>query len=154
MRHNRNWVSAAMTVALIGSVVGLAGFGWSHHHGCHSDKFLQMIVGAHVDEVLDDLKATPEQRAQINQLKDGLTADFKAIHDGHQTLLTALVQQFPSDRLDAASIDADSDSLVKAHEKLQQDLRNAVVQVHNVLTPAQRQQVASKLQDQLAGCSK
>jgi Spy/CpxP family protein refolding chaperone len=154
MRSERRWINAALAAALLGSVIGLAGFGWSHRHGCHGEKFLQRMVDAHLEETLDDLKATPEQRAQINQLKTGLVADFQALHDGHQSLLTSLSQQFSSDRLDAATLDANSDSLLKAHDQLRLDLRNAVVRVHDLLTPEQRQQVAAKLQEHSARCSK
>jgi protein CpxP len=150
----RNWMNAALAVGLIGSLVGLAGFAWGHGHGCHGGKFFQKMMDAHLEEVLDDLKATPEQRQQITQLKVGLTSDFQGMQDSRKALLTSLAQQFPSERLDTASLDSAADPLVKSQEKLRQDIREAVVQIHDLLTPTQRQQVASKIQEHLAGCAK
>jgi protein CpxP len=153
MRFNRNWLNAALAVGLIGSVVGLAGFAWGHG-GCHSGKFFQKMVDAHLEEVLDDLKATPEQRQQITQLKVGLVSDFQAMQDGRKALMTTLAQEFPGDQLNAAAIDSAADPLVKAHDRLRLDLRDAVVQLHGILTPTQRQQLASKIQEHLSNCSK
>jgi Spy/CpxP family protein refolding chaperone len=147
------WTNVALGLGLIGATVGLAA--WGHGPGgCHSGKFMQRMMDAHVEEALDDLKATPEQRQQVNQLKVGLMADFQAMHESRKTLMTSLAQQFTSDRLDAATLDSAADPLIKSHDKLRQDLRDAVVQIHDVLTPAQRQQVASKIQEHLAACSK
>src|SRR5450755_3479793 len=155
MNFNRNWTNVALGAALIGSVIGLAGFGWGHGPGgCHSGKFFQRMVDAHLEEVLDDLKATPEQRHQITQLKIGITADFQGMQDSRKALMTTLAQQFPADRLDAATLDSAADPLVKSQDKLRQDIRDAVVQIHGILTPTQRQQLASKIQEHLAGCSK
>lgn len=142
-----NWIRTAkltaLAVALSGAVVGLAGFGWH----CHGHHFAKEMVDRHVSKVMDKLDATPDQRLEVSAIEDKLFADFKAMGQGHRQAFSQVVAQFGQDPLDPAVIDGAIAAQQQGREKLQQDIRQAILDVHAMLSPAQRQKLVQIVQD-------
>jgi Spy/CpxP family protein refolding chaperone len=110
-----------------------------HHHG-HGPVMAGMI-GGHVEEMLDELDATEAQRQQVNRIKDRLLADGRALHaEGlHQDLLAILRQERPDPTQLYDRVDAHAEAMKAFGHKL----ADAALEVHDILTPEQRQKLAA-----------
>jgi Spy/CpxP family protein refolding chaperone len=139
-----NWIrTAALAVALSGAVVGLAGFGWH----CHGHGFGKEMIDRHVSKVMDKLDATPDQRLKASAIEDKLFADFKAMGQGHHQAVSQIMAQFGQDQLDPAAIDTAFAAQKQNLDKIHQDVRQAVLDVHGMLSPAQRQKLVQIVQE-------
>jgi Spy/CpxP family protein refolding chaperone len=140
---------SAVALVLSGAVVGLAGFGWGHMH-CHGQKFMKRIVDAHVEEAMDKLEATADQRQKVSALEDKLLADVQTLRKAHRDAFTTLAGQFSQDQLDTATLDQTFAGQRQAMEQTRQDIRQAMVDLHDLLTPTQRQQLGSMVKERLS----
>jgi Spy/CpxP family protein refolding chaperone len=142
-----NWMRttkiAALTLALSGAVVGLAGFGWH----CHGHHFAKEMIDRHVSKVMDQLDATPDQRLKATAIEDNLLADFKALGQSHRAAFSQILGQFSQDQLDPKLVEGAIAAQTQGREKLQQDVRQAVLDVHAMLSPAQRQKLVQIVQE-------
>jgi periplasmic protein CpxP/Spy len=142
-----NWMRiarfSALAVVLSGAVVGLAGFGWH----CHGHHFAKEMVDRHVSKVMDKLDATPDQRLKVSTIEDKLLADFKAMGQGHRQAFSQVIAQFGQDQLNPATLDAAIAAQQQNREKVQQDVRQAILDVHAMLSPAQRQKLVTIVQE-------
>jgi Spy/CpxP family protein refolding chaperone len=139
----------ALGLAGLGAVVAgahAAGPG-GPHHGHHRGALMAKLVDWHVGEVLDELKATPEQREKVTRIKDQILAEAKTLHAGGRGLhqeIHALLQQ---DEPDAARIHELVDSRMAELRTFGHKLADAALEVHKVMTPEQRQQLAAHARD-------
>jgi protein CpxP len=133
---------AGVAVAVLGSAVALASFGW---HGGHNEKFMRRMVDAHVEETLDEINATPQQRQKVSAIEDRLLADFQVSRDARRTFLTSLTDQFSQPQLDNASIEQAFQPVAQSHEKLRQELLQTVGDLHDLLTPDQRAKLVERV---------
>ncbi len=140
---------SALAVLLSGTVIGLAGFGFGRFH-CHGQKFMKKIADAHVEEVMDKIDATPDQGQKVSAMEDKLIADFKAIRTAHRDSLAKVAEQFGQDTMDASVLDAAKAQNQQSLEQVQGDIRQSLQELHDVLTPAQRQQLATLVKGHLA----
>jgi protein CpxP len=114
------------------------------HHGdpAHFDRF----VTHRVDDVLDDVKATDAQRQQVHAVVDKVVADGKTLHASHADVRTKLLALWQADQPDASQVHAIVDGRADAMKKFADEVADAVLQVHGILTPDQRAVVAKKIQ--------
>jgi Spy/CpxP family protein refolding chaperone len=112
----------------------------------HRMKFIKHMVSARIEDMEDEIDATPQQRAVIEQSKSNVFAAVSAKIGARQAAgqRGQLVALLTADKLDTNALYALANS--KAQEI--QDLAKVVVpelqKIHDVLTPAQRQQLAAK----------
>jgi len=111
------------------------------HHGDPA-----RFVTNRVDDMLDDVKATDAQRQQIHAVVDKVVADGKALHASHADVRSQLLAQWQADQPNAAQVHALVDSRANAMKKFADEIADAVLQVHGILTPDQRAIVTKKLQ--------
>ncbi|MHB8416720.1 MAG: Spy/CpxP family protein refolding chaperone [Myxococcales bacterium] len=139
---------SALALLLSGTVVGLAGFGWGHF-ACHGQKFMKRIVDAHVEEALDKIDATADQRQKVSALEDKLIGDFKAMRQSHRASFSKVVDQFPQDSLDPSVLDQAMADQKQSMDQLHQDVRQSLIDLHDLLTPVQRQKLAALAKERL-----
>lgn len=144
MTLKRIALSGTLVALALGGIVGLAGFGWGGHH---DQKFMKRMVDAHLADVFDELNATADQRSQMTVLEDKLLADVQALRQTRGSLMKQLAETFPSDQLDTAALDRSAEPMKQAQQKLQEDLRQTVIDLHGLLTPAQRQKLSERVQE-------
>ncbi len=139
-----------VVVALAAAFVTLtafrhAGFG---PHGRDPAR-VAAFVKNRVADTLDDVDATPQQRDQINAIVDQVLQKAQAAHqaqpDVHQAFLAAWKAETP----DAAQLHQLVDQRIDAMRALAHQAVDAGVQVHGILTPAQRQKITTKLERHL-----
>ncbi len=140
-------VAGALVLLGVGLVTlsAFSGGGWCH--GGHRDP-AQMVaaVNGRVDDTLDDLNATPDQRTQIHAVVDRMIAEVQQAHAGQEGTHGELLAQWNSDTPDAAKLHALVGERDAAMRKVADDAVDAAIQVHGILTPDQRAKLAKKIE--------
>jgi Spy/CpxP family protein refolding chaperone len=135
---------AGVAMAILGSTVALARFGW---HGGHGEKFMRRMVDAHVGKTLDGISATPDQRQKVSAIEDKLFADFQVSRDARRGFLKSLTDQFSQPQLDSGALDQAFQPVAQSHEQLRAEVLQAVSEVHDMLTPDQRTKLVGQLKE-------
>jgi Spy/CpxP family protein refolding chaperone len=136
---------AAGVLAIGAGYLVLTGFrGGCGPHGRDPARMERMITH-HLEDALDDLQVTPDQRARILAVKDRLVAEGKALHQGHGDLHRELAAQWDADAPDTARIGAIIDERADAMKAFAHDVANGLAEVHGVLTPEQRAKVSKRI---------
>ncbi len=132
-------------VGLVGLMAFTGGGGWCHH-GHRDPAQVAAMVTSHVEDALDDLHATPDQRTRILAVKDRMLAAGQAVHADQKATHDAFLAAWKSDAPDAASLHALVDQRADELRKLAHEAVDAGVEVHGILTPDQRAQVTRKIE--------
>jgi protein CpxP len=120
---------------------GAAGCGHHRHDPAHMEK----MITHRVDDALDDLKATPEQRQAILAVKDRLVASARARHADHRAVTGEAIGLWEAASFDRARAHALVDARIDALRAMAHEAVDGVADVHATLTPEQRAQVTKKL---------
>lgn len=135
-----------VALAVVLGAVALTGFaGGCAHRGPPRDPArMAAFVSARVDDLLDDVDATPDQRTKLHAIADRMLAEAKAAHADHDQVHETLLAEWKAEAPDRAKLHALVDARVDAMRKLAHDAVDAGVEAHDVLTPAQREKLARK----------
>jgi protein CpxP len=131
--------SALALVAVLAGAAGLTAF--RHHRDPAA------FVDARVAKLLDEVNATDAQRTQINAIKDKLVADLKTVRASHQGLHDEFLAQWQADRPDQAKVHALIADRATAMKGFADEVADALLQVHDILTPEQRATLAQKVKE-------
>ena len=145
MKTKQVFLTAALAVA---AIVVLAGFTYGRpmgrwHHP--SPEKAYKFVTFKVNDTLDDLKANPGQRQEVNAVKDQLFAQAKGIFAGRKDLHDQLVAQWSSAQPDARQVHALIDQRIDEMRAFAHNAADGALKVHDVLTPDQRAQLSKEL---------
>jgi Spy/CpxP family protein refolding chaperone len=145
---NMKKLFGGLSVSLVAvvAVVGLAGFACAHHGHPRDPAQIASMVNARVDDLLDDLDATPDQRTRIHAIADRLLASAKETHAGHDAARATVLAEWKADAPDRAKLHALVDGRIDEFRKLAHQAVDAGVEAHDVLTPAQREKLSRKAQ--------
>jgi periplasmic protein CpxP/Spy len=138
-------VSGTLLLVAIGTVTLAAG-GCMRHHGPRDPAQVAAMVSKHVEDVLDDVNATPDQRTKILAVKDRMLAAAQAAHTDRKATHDALLAAWKSDAPDAARLHTLVDERMEELRKLAHQAVDAGIEVHGVLTPDQRAQLTKKIE--------
>jgi Spy/CpxP family protein refolding chaperone len=105
--------------------------------------------GPMLDHVLDDVKASPTQRAQVHQIVDAADADVRASREAARADHERMMQLFAQPVVDAAAVEAVRERMEQRHDAESRRMAQAMIDVSQVLGPEQRAQIAAHL-DQAA----
>ncbi len=140
------WTTLTLAVFAVGTLTLTAFRG--PHHG--DPARMERFVTHRLDDMLDDIRATDAQRQQILAIKDKVVSDAKSLRAGHGDVHQELLALWQSDRPDAARVHAIVDARAASMKKLADEVADAIIQVHDILTPEQRAQIAKKAQRHMA----
>ena len=145
------WVAAALTLSLA-SGLAFSAPGGPHGAGMGGGMGGPMMMGGgqHIERMLDAVNATADQRSQIKQITDAARADVKTIHQGARALREQMMQLFTQPTVDARAAEALRQQQLTIHDQVSKRMLQAMIDISRVLTPEQRQQLASKLQQRKA----
>jgi protein CpxP len=119
------------------------------HHGPMDKARVDGFVTDRVDDFLDDVDATDAQRSQVMGIKDQLLPQgmelAKGMHDAHREAFDIL----KADQPDATRLHALVDQRMDAFRAFGHKIADALLQVHQILTPEQRQKIESKVQKRM-----
>jgi Spy/CpxP family protein refolding chaperone len=119
--------------------------GPGHHHRGDMGMGLPMF-GGHVERMLDGVKATDAQRAQIKQILQAARADLKAQRESGRALHEQMRSLFTQPTVDANAAEALRQQMLARHDQASKRMMQAMLDVSRVLTPEQRQQLAQQMQ--------
>lgn len=138
-RKNLRQLLAMMTLA----IAGTAGTAAMAAPG-------MMPLGGHgMSRMLDEVKASPDQRAQIEQITQSARADLQAQHEAGRSLHEQSLQLFAQPAVDAAAAEALRQQMLAQHDRASQRTMQAMLEISRVLTPEQRQLMSQKMAVQM-----
>jgi Spy/CpxP family protein refolding chaperone len=138
--------AAALLLLAVGFVT-LTGFhGGCGRRGPRDPAQAAAFVTDRVDDALDDLDATPDQRTRIHAVKDRMLAAAQQLHAERQQTHDALLGEWKSATPDAARLHALVDARAEEMRKLAHQAVDAGIEVHGILTPEQREKVTKKVE--------
>ncbi len=140
--------AAGAVLALALGFAALTGFrGGCGLHGHPRDPAqVAAFVTDRVDDALDDLDATPEQRTRIHEVKDRLLAAGQKVRAGHDEAHATMLAEWKAEQPDAAKLHALVDARVEELRGLAHQAVDAGIEVHGVLTAEQRAKVTKKVE--------
>jgi len=137
----------ALSVGVVALAQGAGACGF-HHGMMMSGSPAEM--SAHVDHVLKHLyvevDATDAQKAQIDPLVKQAMSDLSAMHAQGQSAHTQFIQAFTQPTIDRNALEAAREAHLQLADQASRRLVQLFADVGSVLTPAQRQQLATRLQ--------
>jgi Spy/CpxP family protein refolding chaperone len=136
--------------AILGSVAAVVGAGlvttvvaFAHGMGGHGrPAMMKRMASAMIDEALEPANVTPEQRAKIYASRDRAFAAFEAQRQAHGTHVGEALALFEADTVDPGRLAAFRAQREAEHRQVADAVSQALVEVHDVLTPGQRKAVA------------
>ena len=120
----------------------LCGFGGCHHWRPTPEQ-VKRHIDANIDDRLDDLKATPEQRQKIHARVDALYPEAVQLYQEHQVAKAQAIQLLSADVVDAPRLHGLVDARIDAFRAFAHKAVDAVIEIHDIFTPAQRAQIAA-----------
>jgi Spy/CpxP family protein refolding chaperone len=138
--------AAGAFLALGLGFVALTGFGGAcgHHRHPRDPAQVAAFVTEHVDDALDDLDATPEQRTRVHAVKDRLLAAGQSARAGHDSARATMLAEWKAEQPDASRLHQLVDARAEELRALAHQAVDAGVEVHGILTPEQREKVTRK----------
>ena len=137
----RRTMFGLMAAGALGLVAagGAAAYG-AHGGGRHS--MMKRMVAAAIDDALDDAKVTADQRTAIYGARDRAFAALEQARTGHRTHLEEGLRLFEADQVDPTQVEAFHRQGDEERQRMREVIHQAIVEVHDVLTPVQRRAVA------------
>lgn len=124
-----------------GAGPGMGQHGMGHrgmgHDGRHGGDGMMMSP-----RMLDAVKATPEQRAQIRQIMDKARTDMAAQRESRKALRDEAQRVFTQPNVDANAAEALRQKMMAQHDQASKRRMQAMVEASRVLSPEQRRQMA------------
>jgi Spy/CpxP family protein refolding chaperone len=144
MTWKKTLAGGAAGLAAVALLAGFRGGCGGHRHG-HDPAEVAAFVTDRVDDALDDLDATPEQRQRIHAVKDRLLAEGTRLRGARAETHREVIAQWDAAEPDAARLHALVDSRIEEMRAMAHQAVDAAVEVHGALTPEQRAKVSRKL---------
>ena len=121
-----------------------------HRHGDadHGGKHGAGSMDRMAERLLSRVKATPEQKAQIQKIMDKAHQDMQAQRGQHEALHKQALALMAAPQLDPAAAEKLRQSMLAEHDQRSKAMMNTLLEVGKVLTPEQRKQLADELQKQ------
>ena len=95
--------------------------------------------------MLDAVKATPEQRAQIQKIMEGARTDLQAQREAGKALRGQLMQAMTQPNIDANAVEQVRQKMLAQHDQVSKRRMQAMVDAARVLTPEQRKQLSERM---------
>ena len=95
--------------------------------------------------MLEAVKATPEQRSQIQKIMEGARTDLQAQREAGKALRGQLMQTMAQPTIDANAVEQVRQKMLAQHDQASKRRLQAMVDAAKVLTPEQRKQLAERM---------
>jgi protein CpxP len=143
------FIAGAGLVAGIGAVAQGAGLTTMHHGMMMNGNASPAEIAAHVDHMLKhlyvEIDATPAQQAQIGPLVQQAVTDLLPLRPQLQAGHTQFVQALTQSTIDRNGMETARESQLQLADQGSKRIVQLLGDVGNVLTPEQRQSLASHL---------
>lgn len=102
-------------------------------------------MGRMLERMLDKVGATDAQRAQIKQITQLAETDLRAQQEAGRALREQALALMSAPTLDAAAAESLRQQMLARHDQSSRRMMQAMLDVGNVLTPAQRSKLAEQM---------
>jgi len=143
-----------LTTVLGASALMLTGchaHGFQHDQGFITPERIQKIIEWKLNDFMDTVDATPAQRERIRTVADGLIARGRAMHLEMAEHHRALFNEWKSESPDLDRIRSILDDASERKAMFAKEVAAAVVELHGILTPEQRDQITEFIETHHAG---
>jgi Spy/CpxP family protein refolding chaperone len=144
---SRRTILGTLAVLGVGMVTVVAAFA----HGGGRPAMMKRIATAMIDEALEPAKVTPDQRAKIYASRDRAFAALEAHRQTRGTHLAEALALFEADTVDPGRLATFRAQHEAEHRQVADAISQSLVEIHDVLTPAQRKAVADWIRAHRAG---
>jgi len=103
---------------------------------------VRRMISNRLDEILDRASVTAEQRLKIHAARDRVFAAFDAQGPDFRARRDRMLALFEADSLSTAQLDALHQQEEQQRQRVRAAFDQAIVEIHDTLTPAQRKLVA------------
>jgi protein CpxP len=142
-------LAAAGLVLAVASTVTLVAFAAPHGgHGGHHATAMggpMMMKGRMLNRMLDDVKATDAQRAQIRQIVDTARSQAQGQREQRRALREQGLAVFTQPNIDANAAEALRQQMLAQHDQASKRHMQTLLDIARVLTPEQRAQIAKRI---------
>ena len=114
-------------------------------HGGHGGPGMGMLDGRHAERMLDSVNATPDQRAQINQIMAAAKTDLAAQRDAGRKLREQSQAAFAQPTVDARAVETLRQQMLAQHDAVSKRMTQVMLDVSRVLTPEQRKTLSDRM---------
>jgi protein CpxP len=151
------FIAGAGLMAGVGAIAQGAGMASLHQGMMLSGNASPADVAAHVDHMLKhlyvEIDATPAQQAQIGPLVQQAVTDLLPLRSQLQAGHTQFVQALTQSTIDRNGMETARESQLQLADQGSKRIVQLLGDVGNVLTPAQRQSLATHLQQMHGGAA-
>ena len=141
----KTWKKVALALGLSLVVGGAtAAIAANGHRGGN----FQQRITSHVNRMLDKVNATPDQRQKINDITNNALAQLQKQRQSHAQDRGFWISALTADNFDEAALDTKADEhAAQMANTAKTIIIPALHQVHDVLTQAQRAQLATMMKN-------
>jgi Spy/CpxP family protein refolding chaperone len=136
----RRALIAGLAVLAIGIVAGAVAFAWGGPG--HRSGVMKRFVAAAVDDAIDQAGVTAEQRAAIHAARDRVWTSVEQHRLTRGSQLEDALRLFEAERVDPGQVATLRQAHEAEHRQLADSIAQAILEVHDILTPAQRKALA------------
>ena len=144
-RRTMMGVAAGVAVSLVAGAGALVGARNAHGHGGWRAGIMKRMVSAAIDDALDGAQVTPEQRQVIYAARDRVFATVEEARTSRQAHIEEALALFEADQVDPARVQALHQQAEAQRQRIREAIHQAIVEAHDVLTPAQRKTIADSV---------
>jgi Spy/CpxP family protein refolding chaperone len=135
-----------VTLAAASLLTLTAWYGGCGHHGPMDADRVNGFVTDRLDDFLDDLDATPQQRTQVMALKDRLVPEGVELGKSMRQARREAFDILKTDTPDATRLHGLVDQRVDAFRGFAHKVADALLEFKRILTPEQRQKIQNRVQ--------
>jgi Spy/CpxP family protein refolding chaperone len=141
-------------VALVSAGAGAVAFAGANDGSAGAPAAAPLMFGMHggarLDRALDRIGASDEQKAQIDRIVAAARADLQADRDHARSLHEQAMQVFTRETVDADAAEALRQQMLAEHDRTSRRMLQSMLEISQVLTPEQRQQLAAQMNERRA----
>ena len=142
----RTAIGMAVAAVTGGLLVGAGALAYGGvHRGRH--EVMQRFVASAIDDALDRASVTPEQRQVAHAARDRIFAAFQEHRRERTGRAQELLSLFEAEQVDPATLTALRARIEDEHRRIGDTITQALVEVHDVLNPAQRKALADYVRE-------
>jgi Spy/CpxP family protein refolding chaperone len=137
---SRRTILGSLAVVGVGLITSVAAF--AHGGGPGRPAVMKRFVSAMIDDALAPANLTADQRTQVYAARDRAFATVEAHRQTRGAHMDEALALFEADTIDPGRVTAFRTQREAEHRQVADAISQALVDVHDVLTPAQRKAVA------------
>lgn len=138
-------MTKSLLLALLLPAALAAGCGGPRHHAEMDPVKMDHRVTEHLDDYLDDAKASDAQKVRIREVKNRLLPEGVALATANRKAGREIATALASDNPDPARLHALVDQQLEATRAFAHKSIDGALEAHRTLTPEQRAPLAKKL---------